>query len=289
MDKELLIAKEPRQAIDILQSLVAVADINQIEQAMMQEKQVECSVIHRFGPGLYIREVHVPADTFAVGHRQKTEHMNVFLKGRVTVFNDNGTTSELVAPMIFVGNPGRKIGYVHEDMVWLNVYSTDETDVNTLEDMFIEKSMTWEEQAKIAKKSNLLAVNDDYQAVLSEFGFCHETAVAQSENTSDQTPFPHGSYKCKVGKSDIHGMGIFATASIVDGELIAPARIDGKRTPAGRYTNHSQFPNAEMRINARGDIDLVAIKCIKGCPGGMDGEEVTINYRQALRLQMEGK
>jgi hypothetical protein len=33
-----------------------------------------------------------------------------------------------------------------------------------------------------------------------------------------------------------------------------------------------------------GDIDLVATRQIAGCTGGQPGEEITIDYRQALRL-----
>ena len=68
------------------------------------------------------------------------------------------------------------------------------------------------------------------------------------------------------------------------GEIIAPARLDGKRTPAGRYTNHSKNPNSIMILRDNNDIDLVAKKVIKGCQGGNLGEEITIDYRQALSL-----
>jgi len=36
-----------------------------------------------------------------------------------------------------------------------------------------------------------------------------------------------------------------------------------------------------------GDIDLIATKHIVGCRGGYDGDEVTINYRQAIALVRE--
>jgi len=70
----------------------------------------------------------------------------------------------------------------------------------------------------------------------------------------------------------------------LNGDLIAPARIAGMRTPAGRYTNHSNTPNSAMILTACGDINLIALRDIEGCKGGDNGEEITIDYRQALAL-----
>jgi SET domain-containing protein len=80
---------------------------------------------------------------------------------------------------------------------------------------------------------------------------------------------------------------LIATATIETGEVIMPARIDGKRTPAGRYTNHAKDPTAIMIERLNGNIDLVALRDIRGCSGGDDGEEITIDYRQALELQIK--
>src|SRR5213079_638452 len=118
--------------------------VDLIEREFLKLPQVDCPVVHRFGPGIYIREVTVPAGSYAIGHAQRFEHMNVFLKGRVTVMNDDGTSTDLVAPMTFIGKPGRKIGYVHEDMVWQNIYATAETDIATLEATYLDKSEGWQ-------------------------------------------------------------------------------------------------------------------------------------------------
>ena len=105
------------------------------------------------------------------------------------------------------------------------------------------------------------------------------------------TDLPTGSWKVKTGSSVIEGKGLFATADIAAGELIAPARISGKRTIAGRYTNHAAAPNAEFQAAfPYGDINLVALRTIEGCRGGYDGEEITIDYRAAyaLKMRLEG-
>ena len=51
---------------------------------------------------------------------------------------DDGEVVELVAPMTFVGKPGRKIAHIIETVVFQNIFATDETDIEKLELMFVE-------------------------------------------------------------------------------------------------------------------------------------------------------
>jgi len=261
--------------------------VQQLEAEFLKHEQVDCPVVHRFGPNIYIREVTIPAGTLSIGHYQKTEHLNIMISGRVTMVNEDGSKNELIAPQVFVSKPGRKIGYIHEKMVWQNVYATLETDVEKLESMFLEKSITWQENQKA---QNLLLTLDhssdvaDYYLAIAEYGFDHETVRKQTENMDDQIPMPFGNYKMMIANSRIDGKGVFATGNIAQGEVIAPARIDGKRTPVGRYTNHAKNANGIMVLRDNGNIDLVANKAINGCQGGNLGEEITIDYRQALNL-----
>lgn len=201
--------------------------------------------------------------------------------------NPDGSHTELVAPQTFVAEPGRKIGYIHETMVWQNVYATDETDVEKLEAMFLDKSATWQENHK--NQQLLLNFNHsediaDYYAAIEEYGFDHETVQAQTLNLDDQIELPYGNYKMMVAPSSIEGKGVFATGNIEANEIIAPARVNGKRTPAGRYTNHAKNPNAVMVLLDNNDVNLVATRAITGCKGGDLGEEITIDYRQAISL-----
>lgn len=273
--------------ISALRDLVAGKDVEQVEAALLTMEQADAPVVHIFGPGIYIREVHIPAGVIAVGHRQKYEHMNVMLKGRVTVVNEDGSLVELVAPLVFTGKPGRKVGYIHEDMVWQNIYATTETDVEKLEATFLEKSETWHQDQELRMRVKAVeheADRVDFLQAIDEYGFSAKVVRQQSENEDDQVEMPKGGYRVMVSNSPIEGKGLFATAAINYGEVIAPARIDGKRTPAGRYTNHSASPNAVMLMRANGDVDLVACRDIAGCVGGQVGDEITIDYRQSLEL-----
>ncbi len=259
--------------------------LENLENKLLKFDQVDCSVIHRFGPGIYIREVKIPSGTFAIGHYQKYEHINIVLKGKVTMLNNDGTTFDLMAPTIFIGKPGRKCGYIHEDVVWLNIYSTNETDVEILEKTYLDKSPGWQQVNKLKEneRGNRIADINDYHKLLSEFGFTEKETRIQTEDESDQIPMPLGGYKIMVSNSSIEGKGVFATAKIESNEIIGPARIGGKRTPIGRYVNHSIKPNAKM-VNFNGDIYLVSLTEINGCKGGFLGEEITTDYRTNLKL-----
>jgi len=266
-------------------ALKVFTNVEEAEKAMLQLPQVDCPLVHHFGPNLCIREVFMPKGTMAVGHKQKFKHMNVLLKGKVMMLNEDGSTKILEAPFIFEGEPGRKIGYVLEDMVWQNIYATDLKDSNDVEEFFVEKSENWQNDhnvklsiEKVAKEAD----RNDYQKLLKECGISHEIAKEQSENEEDQISV--FSNIVRVADSAIEGKGLFLTSPIKKDDVICQARIQGKRTQAGRFTNHSVFPNAKMVLLPNNDIDLVAIRDIDGCKGGSLGEEITIDYRQALSL-----
>lgn len=275
-----------QHATEVMQFLM-VGGVAQAEVTMLAEEQAPCPVNHYFGPGIYIREVSMGAGIFAIGHKQTKEHVNIMLKGRVLMLNEDGSTADLVAPLMFTGKPGRKMGYILEDVVWQNIYATEERDVQVLESMFLDKSPAWQEledRRLEAQRKEHVADRDDFQRMLNESGFTAHTVQHQSENPADQCPMPQGSWKVKTGQSPIQGMGIFLTADAAAGEVLGPARIKGLRTPLGRYTNHSPTPNARMVLLPTDDIYLVTLRDVKGCTGGLDGDEVTIDYRQALRL-----
>lgn len=271
-------------------AIVDPEKIEALESHMLNLPQAECPVVHHFGPGVYIREVTLPAGTFAVGHAQRHEHLNIMLTGKVAILADDGTTKILQAPMIFTGRPGRKVGLILETCIWQNVYPNPNNlrDVDELENTWLDKSSTWKAH-DAAKQLELLDLHqedrDDFQAVLNQSGFDAETVWQQSDNTDDQIEMPEGfGAKVAVRPSPIHGKGVFLSAPVEAGEMIAPARIAGFRTPVGRYTNHSKNPNAVFVMDSNGTIFLVATRNISGCLGGSQGEEVTVDYRQALSL-----
>jgi hypothetical protein len=272
--------------VEAQNSAVAILP-SDIEKALLSMPQCPAPVVHHFGPGIYIREVTLPEGALAVGHAQRYEHLNVMLTGKVAMI-DGESVKVLTAPLIFVAKPGRKFGYVMEKTTWLNVYSTDETDIDTLESMLFDKSDAWiaaDVQRWNDERAMRQCDRDDFDLVLAEFGFTEEQAIAQSENESDQTEMPPGFATVTVRKSPIAGKGVFLSSPVSNGSVIAPGTVLGKRTPVGRYVNHSITPNAEFVQADGGDYYLVALRDIDGCIGGGSGEEITTDYRKTLELR----
>lgn len=107
-------------------------DIPALEVAMLKGEQVDCPLVHHFAPGVYMREAHLPAGTFAMGHEHKTEHFNILLRGRVRVLCGD-TVKEISAPHVFVSQAGeRKVVYVLEAADWINIHPTNEVDLDKL-------------------------------------------------------------------------------------------------------------------------------------------------------------
>ena len=125
-----------RQDIDNLLS----QKVDHLLAAMDQLPQTDCQTKHYFGPGIYIREVTMPAGTVVVGKPHRKEHMCVMLQGRMIVVQGDGTKQELVAPLTFVGSAGRKVAYILETTVFQNILATDETDIEVLENMLVDNT-----------------------------------------------------------------------------------------------------------------------------------------------------
>jgi hypothetical protein len=279
------------RGIAALAAMVRELSLPELEEKMLTLAQADCPVIHRFSPGLYIRELFLPEGVFAIGHRQRYEHLNLFLRGRMMMLHEDGRTEELAAPMIFTGKPGRKMGYVMEDTVWLNIYPTNiypttETDVAKLEETFLDKSDQWRAayMDRLNRMGKRVADNRDYAVMLAELGVDGARVRAESENIHDQIPMPDGDWKFIVADSAIEGRGVFATADVAAGEEIGPARINGMRTPLGRYVNHAAVPNAVMEA-ASGDVYLRALVPLSGAKGGYPGDEITTDYRNNFKLR----
>jgi hypothetical protein len=105
-----------------------------------QMPQVDCQTKHYFGPNIYIREVTMPAGSVIVGKPHRSEHMCVMLQGKMIIVSEDGTRKELVAPMTFVGQPGRKVAYIIETTVFQNILATDETNIENLENMLVDNT-----------------------------------------------------------------------------------------------------------------------------------------------------
>jgi len=103
--------------------------------------QIECEEKHHFGPNIYIKEVTMPAGALIIGKHHRMEHLCNMVSGRMLILQEDGSKKELVAPMTFMAKPGRKVAYILETVVFQNIYSTPETDIEKLENMCVDNSI----------------------------------------------------------------------------------------------------------------------------------------------------
>jgi hypothetical protein len=276
-------------------ALPSFADI--VEAVGIDLPQDPMPVFHHFAPGIYIREVQLAASrdpgkvALVVGRSHRREHLNIMLRGRLTLMGDDHLV-HLEAPQMFTAPPGRKVALVREDVAWLNVVNTDLRDVEAIEAEMFDDSPAYEHHhAERLRRETAAHELDrvDFVAACAEMGLSVDAVRALSEIDTDMAPLPYGCQKVSVRPSPIEGRGVFSSAPHEAGEVIGLGRLPtGQRTPLGRFTNHSRHPNAEFVRRADGAIVLVAARPIAGCLGGGYGEEITADYRQAVAVNLGG-
>lgn len=100
----------------------------------------EIKTTHYFAPGVYVREVVMPAGVTVVGKIHMTEHVCIVSKGRLLSSTEAGVT-EIVGPVTFVTQAGTKRAlHVEEETIWATVHPTTETDLAKIEDLFIAET-----------------------------------------------------------------------------------------------------------------------------------------------------
>jgi len=89
--------------------------------------------IHHFAPGVYAREMIVPAGVLLTGAVHKTEHISIFMEGRMLIPDEHGSR-EIQAPIVEICQPGvKRVGLALDQVRWITVHPTDETDLEVLE------------------------------------------------------------------------------------------------------------------------------------------------------------
>lgn len=121
--------------------------VQTLTDCMRRMKQEDCPVKHHFSPGLYLREIFMPAGTVVVGRVHKTEHFNILVQGAAKIVHDDGRQEELRAPMVFVSKAGvQKVLYILEDMIWMTTHVSEETDLSKLEALLVDPKPQLEHQ-----------------------------------------------------------------------------------------------------------------------------------------------
>jgi hypothetical protein len=251
---------------------VSLEQARSIEGALRLLPQIEIETRHLIHGSMYARTIFIPAGTALTGVLTKTDNICV-VYGDISVTTDVGV-QRLTGFNVLPATKGyKRVGYAHADTFWTMLIQTDGA---TLEEA--EKDLT--DEVDLLQTNCLTFANtaqEDYKAFLDEH--CLTEEAVQEDMAQCGVLFPPGSLaKIQLAESPIHGVGIFSIVPLAANEIIAPGRINNQKCVAGRYTNHSHNPNAEMVLNPDDSVDLVALVPIP------IGAEITIDYRAALKL-----
>ena len=248
-----------------------------LQDELLQMPQADIVTTHTFLPGVYERKITVPPWTVLTGAAHKTGYRVRLEKGTIAVNRDTEVVV-LTAPCEFDAKAGeQRAGRVFEDeVVWVDVYDNpdDCQDIPTLEDRLyvVPECGLGDTRRQLAIES----AQTDYQLFLEQLGVDQPTMDAIVTIESDLIDMPEG-HDVEIKASPVHGIGMFATRYSFAGEVICPGRLDGKRTPAGRYINHSHDANV-IPHKFGDDIYAIALKDIPV------GGELFVDYRASMQV-----
>lgn len=93
----------------------------------------EFDVEHTLIKGVYTRTLFIPKGSLLVGKIHLKECVNIVAKGDISVLTETGS-GRFKAGHVATSQPGiQKVGYAHEDTIFINVFRTDETDIEKIE------------------------------------------------------------------------------------------------------------------------------------------------------------
>lgn len=114
--------------------------VNAIEAEMQHGEQLELKTEHFFSPGIYTRVLHIPKGCLLTGKIHNEPILNIMVKGDISVLIGD-EVKRIVAPYYIVSPAGsKKIGYAHEDTIWIGCHGTDEVDIAKIEHRFVSAS-----------------------------------------------------------------------------------------------------------------------------------------------------
>lgn len=124
--------------MQVAESLSMRQRVERLEAVLEREPQIECQIRHHFAPGVYLREMTVPAGAIATGAVHKTEHLTILSAGHCLLTTDDGV-QELRAPHTGLSKAGAKRAICAiTECVLTTVHPTNETDLDKLCELLTE-------------------------------------------------------------------------------------------------------------------------------------------------------
>lgn len=263
------------KGFEVAPALSMLSKVKALEAELLKMPQADIVTEHTFLPGIYERKITIPAWTVLTGAAHKTDYHVRLEKGTIAVNTDDGV-KVFTAPYDFSAKAGmQRAGRVFDDeVIWVDVYDNPDncTDLAVLEGRLY-----------VVPECGLADSRTDVQKAKIDYGmFLYQIGMNQDEINkivyieSDLMDMPEG-VCVELRDSPIHGKGLFATRDFEIGELVCPGRLNGKRTPGGRFINHSFNCNVKPE-KKQDDIFAIAVRKINA------GDELLVDYRASMRV-----
>ena len=258
-------------------SLPVKEQIENLQDELLKMPQADIVTENIFLDGIYERKITIPPWTVLTGAEHKTDYKIRLEKGTIAV-NIGEKVQIMTAPMEFEAKAGaQRVGRVFEDeVVWVDIYENPDN----CQDLYIlEKRLYLVPDCGLGENRVALQISNaqtDYKLFLDQIGLNQVEMDKIVTNESDVIDMPDNVH-VELRDSKIHGKGLFATKSFKNGDIVCPGRLDGKRTPGGRFINHSYDSNI-LPIKVGDDIYAMAVRDI------YENEELLVDYRSSMRI-----
>lgn len=95
---------------------------------------------HKFAEGMYVREIFIPKGMLVIGKIHRKSNPIFVMKGDISIFSEEGS-KRFKGGDYLISQPGAKrVGYANEDTAWVEVFATNETNLEKLETELIVKN-----------------------------------------------------------------------------------------------------------------------------------------------------
>ena len=121
-----------------------LAEAGTITFFVSKDTELVCPVTHRFQPGVYLREIFMPAGAVVVGNVHRAHHQNIVLTGMADV-EIEGERRVIKGGDVFESHAGaRKFLKIIEDMRFITLHENpdNERDIDRLEARMIDADAT---------------------------------------------------------------------------------------------------------------------------------------------------
>ncbi len=96
-------------------------------------EKMDFPVEHFLCDGTYTRRLFIPKGAILFGKIHRKACVNIVAAGDITVMTETGAKRIQAGYTVVTPAGLLKVGYAHEDTVFINVFRTDETDIEKIE------------------------------------------------------------------------------------------------------------------------------------------------------------